>query len=171
MMTLLLVVALVALAAILCRWMVNVRRRNAESWDSLVARLGPDWNARGLTNPTFSEEGQNATPEDKWKRVRGAHGLWTMYENAGVMLEMASYACRNSVSVDCELIAAMRSDALQIRYCVLRALVQYAFRAVNESTCANVLRAESAYAEMLMRATELLQASAPDALPSFVAAM
>ena len=36
-------------------------------------------------------------------------------------------------SVDRELLATLRSDAMQIRVCVLSALAKYAFSQVNES--------------------------------------
>jgi hypothetical protein len=32
------------------------------------------------------------TPKEKWQLIRGAHGLWAMYENACVVLEMADYS-------------------------------------------------------------------------------
>ena len=58
-----------------------------------------------------------------------------MYEHAGVMLDMADYAARNSDSVDRELLAAFRNDAMQIRVCVLTALARYACSQINENTC------------------------------------
>jgi hypothetical protein len=94
-----------------------------------------------------------------------------MYENARVMLEMADYAARNSDSVDRELLATLRSDAMQIRVCVLTALAKYAFSQVNESICANVSRAASMYTEMAARTAELLQMNGGDMVPDFVPAM
>jgi hypothetical protein len=156
-----------------------MRRRNAQSWDSLVARLRPNWNARELIeeSPEKSLDGSfanwmsNLTLYEKLKRMQEARGLWNMFENASVMLEMADYAARNGSSFNGELLETLRKEAMQIRILVLEVVGKYAFNAVNESVSANVLRAESAYAEMAMRITELLEVSAPEALPGFVGAM
>jgi hypothetical protein len=113
----------------------------------------------------------NVTPEEKWRLMRGAQGLWTIYENAGVMLEMADYTARNSNSVDLELLAAMRSDAMQIRVCVITALAKYALSHVNESICVNVTRAANLYTEMTARTAELLQVNGRSMAPNFVPAM
>ena len=48
-------------------------------------------------------------------------GLWVMYQNARTMLEMADFAAKNSDTVDRLLIETLRSDAMQIRVCVLMA--------------------------------------------------
>src|ERR1700728_1354719 len=94
-------VALVSgLAVYLFRWRSAVRRRNAQSWDSLMARLRPDWSARDLSDQFLWKEGLNATPEDAWHRMEGPKGLWAMYQNAQVMTEMADFAARHSQNVD-----------------------------------------------------------------------
>jgi len=161
----------VGVAVYLVRWKANVRRRNAQTWESLVARLRPDLNARVLGDGAVWKNVVNAAPEEQWRRIQGAAGLWTMYENARVMLEMADYAARNSDLVDRELLETLRSDAMQIRICVLTALVKYAFCQVNESICVNAFRAASAYQEMAVRMGELLQGNGMVAAPSFGAAI
>ena len=98
--------------------------------------------------------------------ISGAQGLWTMYENASVMLEMADYAARFSDSVDRELLATLRSDAMQIRVSVLSTLAKYAFSQVNESISANVSNAASMYTEMAARTAELLQANCGNMVPN-----
>jgi hypothetical protein len=165
------IAALAAVGAYLYRWGAGLRRRNARSWDSLVARLRPDWNARALTDCSFSGERLNFTLHEKWKRLQGAQGLRSIYWNAGVMLEMADYAARNSESFDRELLADLRAEAMQIRLLVLKVFAEFAVNAVDEAISINTLRAESAYAEMAVRITDLLEVNAPDALPAFVAAM
>jgi hypothetical protein len=163
--------AIAAVAVYLLRWRAGVRRRNAQSWDSLVSRLRLDWSARELCDQVLRQETSNATPEEKWKRIQGAQGLCAMYQNASVMLEMADYAARNSLSVDSELLAALRSDAMKIRVCVLMALVQYAFSQVNESICMNAFRAARMYTGMTARMAQLLQVNDGGLVPDFVAAM
>jgi len=150
---------------------IGVRRRNVQSWDSLLARLQPDLSARALSDRSLWKEMLSATPEDIWQRMEGPRGLCAIYQNAGVMLEMANYAARNSNSVDRELLAALVSDTMHIRLYVLIALGQYAFTQVNESIRVNAFRAASIYVEMAAQMTQLLQEQAAAVVPDFVAAM
>ena len=168
----LLQIALLTIVALyLARWRENTRRKSVQSWDSLIARLRPDWSARDLSDHFLWKEGVNVTPEETWTRIRGAHGLWAMYQNAKIMLEMADYAARFCESVDRDLIATLRSDALQIRVCVLMALVQYACTQASEGVRVNSFRAASMYTGMAARMTQLLQQNAALMVPNFVAAM
>jgi hypothetical protein len=163
--------ALAAVALYLARWRNGIRKRNAQSWDSLLARLRPDWSARELSDHFLWKEGLSATPEDAWQRMKGPNGLWVMYQNARVMMEMAEYASRNSESVDRVLLETLRSDAMQIRLCVLMALGQYAFSQASEGVRVNAFRAASMYTGMAARMTQLLQEHAAVIVPDFVAAM
>jgi hypothetical protein len=165
------------IAGILCLgvcfffWRIGARRRNAQTWDSLLARLRPDWSARELSDQFLWKEGLNATPEDAWQRMEGPKGLWVMYQNARVMLEMADYAAKNSESVDRLLLETLRSDAMQIRVCVLSALAQYGFSKASEGVRVNAFRAATMYTGMAARMTQLLQENNPMMVPDFVAAM
>src|SRR5271168_1763420 len=165
------VAAVMAAAAYIHHWSVRARRRNRQTWGSLLARLRPDWNSRELNDPSLWAGAMRATPEEKWQRIEGARGLVAMYQNASVMLEMADYAARNSDAIDRELLASLRSDAMQIRISVLSALVRYAFSQVNEGICVNALRAASMYTEMTTHMTQLLNQNAAGMVPNFVAAM
>jgi len=170
-MVLLQVAAVAGVALYLYRWRTEVRRRNAQSWDSLLARLRPDWSARELSDRFLWKEGLSATPEEVWQRMEGPKGLWVIYRNACVMLEMANYADRNSESMDRVLLETLRSDAMQIRVCVLMALSQYAFSQASEGVRVNAFRAATIYIEMAARMTQLIQDHAAVVLPDFVAAM
>jgi len=171
------ILILLQIAGIAClglyfiRWRSGVRRRNAQSWDSLLGRLRPDWSARELSDQFLWKEGLNATPADAWQRMEGPKGLWVMYQNAQVMLEMADYAARNSESVDRLLLETLRSDAMQIRVCVLMALAQYGFSKASEGVRINAFRAATMYTGMAARMTNLLQENVPMLVPDFVAAM
>ncbi len=147
------------------------RRRNQQSWDSLIARLSPDGSARNLSEHFLWKEGLSTTPDETWTRIKGPHGLWAIYRNAGIMQEMAEFAARNSDSVDPQLIQILRTDALQIRFCVLTTLAQFAINQAGEGVRMNAFRAASMYTGMAARMTQLLQDSAAMALPEFVAAM
>ena len=165
------IAAVVLVALYLGRWRLSVRRRNSQTWDSLMARLRSDWSARELSDQFLWKEGLNASPEDTWTRMEGPRGLWVMYQNAKVMLEMADYATRNCDQVDRVLVETLRSDAMQIRVCVLMALAQYAFSHASEGVRVNAFRAASMYTGMAARMTQLLQDNAAVMVPDFVAAM
>ncbi len=162
-------IAVIAIVALYLGHMrAAARRRNAQSWESLMAQLRLDWSARELSD---GAEGICTTPETAWQRMEGPKGLCVMYQNARVMLEMADYAARNSDSVDRNLLETLRSDAMHIRVYVAIALGQYAIRQLNESICVNAYRAASMYVEMSDRMTELLQVHAAGLVPDFSAAM
>jgi hypothetical protein len=165
------IVVVVCLGFYLCRWRNSVHRRNKQSWESLLARLRPDWSARDLSEQFLWKEGLNATPDDAWQRMEGPKGLWVMYQNAKVMIEIADYASRNSTTVDRLLLETLRSDAMQIRVCVLTALAQYAFSKASEGVRINAFRAATMYTGMAARMTQMLQEIAPVMVPDFVAAM
>lgn len=165
------VAAIAVTAVCLYGFRAGVRRRNAQSWDSLVARLRLDSSTRRLGDQSVWSGDLKVTPQEQWRLIRGAHGLWTMFENASVMLEMANYAARNSDSVDREMLATLRSDAMQIRVCVLSALAKYAFSQVNESISVNVSRAASMYTEMATRTADLLQVNGGMMVPNLVPTM
>ena len=165
------IVAVALVALYLVRWRIGVRRRNTQSWESLLVRLRPDWSARELSDQFLWKEGLTSTPDDTWTRMEGPRGLWVMYQNANVMLEMANFATRNCENVDRVLVETLRSDAMQIRVCVLMALAQYAFSQASEGVRVNAFRAASMYTGMAARMTQLLQENAAVLVPDFVAAM
>ncbi len=103
--------------------------------------------------------------------MEGPKGLWVMFQNARVMLAMADYADRNCEGVDRLLLETLRSDAMQIRVCVLMALAQYGFSQASEGVRVNAFRAATMYAAMAARLTQLLQEHAAVIVPDFVAAM
>jgi hypothetical protein len=164
------IAAVLFVAFYLGRWRMGVKRRNGQSWESLIARLQHDCNARELSDHFLWKEGLSATPEETWKRLKGPRGLWAIYQNAGVMVEMAEFAARNS-EIDGMLLETLRSDATQIRLCILKSLAQYAVNHANESVRMSAFRAASMYTGMAARMAQLLQDHAASALPEFVAAM
>lgn len=152
-------------------WRASARRRNTQSWESLLARLRPEWSARELSDQFLWKEGLNATPDDAWQRMEGPKGLWVMFQNARVMMEIADFASKGATDVDRVLLETLRSDAMQIRVCVLMGLAQYAFSQASEGVRVNAFRAASMYTGMAARLTQLLQDHAAVMVPDFVAAM
>ena len=136
-----------------------------------MTRLRSEWSARELSDHFLWQEGLSATPDDAWQRMEGPKGLWVMYQNARTMLEMADYAAKNSDTVDRLLLETLRSDAMQIRVCVLMALAQYGFSKASEGVRINAFRAATMYTGMAARMTQLLQENNPMMVPDFVAAM
>ena len=165
------IAAIASVAVYLGMWRRSARRRNGQSWNSLLARLRPDWSASELSDHFLWKEGISATPEDAWHRMQGPKGLWVMYQNAQVMLEMADFASKNSENIDRVLLETLRSDAMHIRVCVLMALAQYGFTQASEGVRVNAFRAASMYSGMAARMTQLLQEHAAVIVPDFVAAM
>jgi hypothetical protein len=101
----------------------------------------------------------------------GAHGLWVIYQNARVLLQMVDFVEKNCTNPDRLLLETLRSDALQIRVCVLMALTRYAFSHASEGVRINAFRAACMYTGMAARMTQLLQENAAIIVPDFVAAM
>jgi len=165
------IVSVVAIAMVLLRLRKSAQRRSSQSWESMMARLRPEWSARELSDHFLWQEGLSATPEDAWQRMEGPKGLWVMYQNARVMQEMAGFAAKNCEGVGRLLIETLYSDAMHIRVCVLTALGQYAFRHASEGVRVNAFRAASIYTGMAARMTQLLQENAAVMVPDFVAAM
>jgi hypothetical protein len=161
-------VAFIALFLGWCR--LSAHRRNNRTWESLIARLRHDWNARELSDRFPWKEGLGASPDEIWTRIGGARGLRAMYENATVMLEMANFAARNG-EVDAELLANLHADATAIRFSVMRLLAQYALNQASENVRVRTFQVASMYTGMTARMTQLLQDHASMALPQFVAAM
>jgi hypothetical protein len=163
--------AVAALAVYLIRWRAGLRRRNAQSWESMLARLRPDWSAHELSDHFLWTNKLDSTPEETWESMHGPKGLRAMYRNASVMMEMAEYAAKNSVTVSPLLLETLRTDAMHIRLLVVMALVRYPFNAGSERVRVNAYRAAQMYVTMASRMMELLQENAAAIVPDFVAAM
>ena len=164
------IAVVVAIVAYLGYWQTSVRRRNRQSWDSLIARLSPALNIRPLSEHFPWKEGLSATPSQAWERIHGMSGLRALYRNAGVILEIANFTARNADNVDPILLQNIHSDAMQIRLCVLSTMAQCLVSNATEAVRMNAFRATSMYTGLAAHMTELLQVSASSALPAFVAA-
>ena len=165
------IVVVAAIGIYIFGWKMSIRRREAQSWDTLLARLRMDWSARELSEQFLWKEELNATPQDAWQRMEGPKGLWVMYQNAVVMQEMADFVEKHYVGVDPLLIETLHSDCMQIRFCVLVVLAQYGFSKAGEGVRVNAYRAAAMYAAMAARMTRLLQEHAAAQIPDFVASM
>ena len=168
------VIFLGAFLLYLAKWRGSMRRRNIKSWDQLFSQLRTDWSAHAVCDQLLWKENVSADHSDIWGKVNGPFGLWVMFKNAGVLLEMADFAARNASPdnpVDPLLIESIRTDAMQIRLCVLMAIMQYGLQSVSAGARINAWRAAETYVKMTARITRILQEHAALQLPTFVSAM
>lgn len=155
-------------------WRRSQAKRRSAGWDAIVSRFRSN-NEFGFSDLTerylYSPEIQ-ATSEDIWPRIHGANGLWAMFVNAGVLMELADYAAAHGgEDVPELLVEELRSDALHLRIAVLMALLRYGFSRSGVSASVNAHRAACAYGAMLAHATTLFQEYSTIFFPRFLEAM
>lgn len=164
------IVSVAAVVGYFLYWCAAMRRRKAQTWDGLVARLRMDWTPRAVQESVRNAD-EATTPEDLWQSLDGPRGLCVMYQNARVMMEMANFAVRHNAAVDRELVVQLHKDALRIRVLVGTALAQYAFTQVNARISASALRAAASYTGMMAHMTDLMQAANGGAQTAMAGAM
>ena len=154
-------------------WRRRQTRRRTESWDQIVLRLRPnDWGFENVTRRYLYSEEIEATPSDVWQRIEGSKGLWAMYTNAPVLVQLVDYAAEHGDGqVPEELLESIRSDAFQIRMCVLMAFAQHVLSKSSVAAGVNAHRATAAYGSMLARTTALFQDHSAILFPRFLDAM
>jgi len=155
-------------------WRRRQSKRRSETWDDIVAKLRPnDWGYEGVAHKYLYSEQVDATPEDIWTRISGAKGLWAMYMNAPVLVQLADYASEygDGTQVPEELLEGIRTDAFHIRMCVLVALAQHVFARSSVAARVSAHRATVAYTAMLARMTTAFQEHSTLLFPKFLAAM
>ncbi|MGD0346872.1 MAG: hypothetical protein ABSA85_08950 [Terracidiphilus sp.] len=147
---------IVAIAALYFFYRVmSLQQQRKFAWQLLSAKLQPKSPGAEQWHQLNLDGGQSATWE-RWRSMQSA-GLWSMYVNAGVMLEIANFVDQNCTGVDPGLIAALRDDAMQIRSCSLVELTKYACSQVSEGTIGNAARAATYYADMLSKTALLME--------------
>ena len=150
-----LTVLLIAYAAF---WRRQQSKRRAKTWDGIIGQLsGNDWGIEEITERFLYKSEVQVTPKDVWERIQGCKGLWAMYKNSPVLVQLADYAAEHGEGVDLEMLEGLRSDAFQIRLCVLLALGQYVFSASSVGAAVNAHRAVATYSSMLVRLTAFIQ--------------
>jgi hypothetical protein len=110
----------ISIAVYLGQWSAGLYRRNARSWDAMVARLRLNFSKGGSSADLAAEMDRHFTSEEIARRALTAQGRRTMFREAGVMLEMADYAERNGGAEVAPLVARLRSHALTIRMGTLK---------------------------------------------------
>ena len=156
---LLLAIVLSIVALFLVRWLVALFRPSRRSWASLVGRLRPDWTNCELNDCFEWDRCIVETPENIWEVMKGPKGLWVMYCNAGVMLEMVDYTVQHGINVDQDLVDGIRSAACSIRSYALKALGHYAVTYAWDTIYDSAFLAASQYLDVTRRMQELLLAT------------
>lgn len=150
--------ATAALIAYAGFWRRQQVKRHKRDWNQIASRLlGHDWGIEEIAEAYLYKSGIRATTEDIWQRITGCQGLWAMYKNAPVLVDLADYAAQHGGEQDQELLQRLRSDAFQIRLYVMLALAQHAMTASSAGAAANAYRAAVAYSAMLAQLTEYMQ--------------
>jgi hypothetical protein len=166
------IVLAISLVAFIGLWRRAQAKQKQRSWDEIVAALrANDWGLDEVSERYLYRGGIKATPDDLWKRIDGARGLWAMYCNAPLLVQLADYAAEHGAEPDEALLEGLRSDAFQIRLSILMALAKYGLSRSTVGASSNAFQATTLYSEMLARLTALFQESAGQLFPQYLAAM
>lgn len=168
----------IAVTAIPAAYAVYWRRvqatRRAADWNAIMARFrsNSEFGFAEIADRYLYSPGIQATSEDIWPRIHGVEGLWAMFTNAGVLMELADYASAHGGGAIPEmLLEELRSDALQLRLAVIVAMIRYGVSRSGVSASVNAHRAACAYGSMLAHMTNLFQEHSALFFPRFLEAM
>jgi hypothetical protein len=160
---------LVGYAAFWCRQQMKCR---AKSWNRIIGQLCcNDWGIEEISERFLYKSEVQVTPQDVWQRIHGCKGLWAMYKNSPVLIQLADYAAEHGEGVDQEMLEGLRSDAFQIRLYVMLALAQYVLSASSVGASVNAHRAVSTYSAMMVRLTAFIQEYSSPLFPSYLEAV
>jgi hypothetical protein len=153
-------------------WRRQQTQRRAKSWNAIISRLHcNDWGIEEISERFLYKSEVQVTTKDVWQRIQGCKGLWAMYKNSPILVQLADYAAEHGEGVDQEMLEGLRSDAFQIRLCVLMALGQYVCSAASVGAAVNAHRAVATYSAMLVRLTAFIQEYSTPLFPSYLDAV
>ena len=138
-------------------WRRQQTRRRAKSWNAIISQLRcNDWGIEEISERFLYKSGVQVTPKDVWQRINGCQGLWAMYKNSPVLVQLADYAAEHGEGVNVEMLEGLRSDAFQIRVCVMLALAQYVLSASSVGASINAHRAVATYSTLMVNLTAFI---------------
>jgi hypothetical protein len=153
-------------------WRRQQMKRRARTWDGIISQLHcNDWGIEEITERFLYKSEVQVTTKDVWQRIQGCKGLWAMYKNSPLLVQLADYAAEHGEGVDEAMLESLRSDAFQIRLSVLLALGQYVFSASSVGASVNAHRAVATYSAMLVRLTAFIQEYSTTLFPSYLDAV
>ena len=172
----LLVIIQVTLTALLIAyaafWRRQQSKRRAKTWDGIISQLSSnDWGIEEISERFLYKSEVQVTPKDVWQRISGCKGLWAMYKNSPVLVQLADYAAEHGDNVNVEMLEGLRSDAFQIRLCVMLALAQYVISASSVGASINAHRAVSTYSTLMVNLTAFIQEYSTSLFPSYLDAV
>ena len=142
-------------------------KRRAKSWEGIISQLRcNDWGIEEISERFLYKSEVQVTPKDVWQRIHGCKGLWAMYKNSPVLVQLADYAAEHGDGVDQELLEGLRSDAFQIRLCVLLALAQYLLSSSTVGASVNAHRAVATYSAMMVGSRPSSRNTRPPSSPA-----
>ena len=153
-------------------WRRQQSRRRAKSWNAIISQLRcNDWGIEEISERFLYKSEVQVTPKDVWQRINGCKGLWAMYKNSPVLVQLADYAAEHGDRVNVEMLEGLRSDAFQIRLCVMLALAQYVLSASSVGASVNAHRAVATYSTLMVNLTAFIQEYSTSLFPSYLDAV
>ena len=153
-------------------WRRHQSRRRAKSWNTIISQLRcNDWGIEEISERFLYKSEVQVTPKDVWERINGCKGLWAMYKNSPVLVQLADYAAEHGDRVNVEMLEGLRSDAFQIRLCVMLALAQYVLSASSVGASVNAHRAVATYSTLMVNLTAFIQEYSTSLFPSYLDAV
>ena len=153
-------------------WRRQQMKRRAKSWEGIVSQLRcNDWGIEEISERFLYKSEVQVTPKDVWQRINGCKGLWAMYKNSPILVQLADYAAEHGDSVNVEMLEGLRSDAFQIRLCVMLALAQYVLSASSVGASVNAHRAVATYSTLMVNLTAFIQEYSTSLFPSYLDAV
>jgi hypothetical protein len=153
-------------------WRRQQSRRRAKSWNAIISQLRcNDWGIEEISERFLYKSEVQVTPKDVWQRINGCKGLWAMYKNSPILVQLADYAAEHGEGVNVEMLEGLRSDAFQIRLCVMLALAQYVLSASSVGASVNAHRAVATYSTMMVNLTAFIQEYSTSLFPSYLDAV
>ena len=153
-------------------WRRQQTRRRAKSWNAIISQLRcNDWGIEEISERFLYKSEVQVTPKDVWQRINGCKGLWAMYKNSPILVQLADYAAEHGDGVNVEMLEGLRSDAFQIRLCVMLALAQYVLSASSVGASVNAHRAVATYSTMMVNLTSFIQEYSTSLFPSYLDAV
>ena len=153
-------------------WRRQQSRRRAKSWNAIISQLRcNDWGIEEISERFLYKSEVQVTPKDVWQRINGCKGLWAMYKNSPILVQLADYAAEHGDGVNVEMLEGLRSDAFQIRLCVMLALAQHMLSSSSVGASVNAHRAVATYSAMLVKLTAFIQEYSTPLFPSYLDAV
>ena len=153
-------------------WRRQQSRRRTKSWNAIISQLRcNDWGIEEISERFLYKSEVQVTPKDVWQRINGCKGLWAMYKNSPILVQLADYAAEHGDGVNVEMLEGLRSDAFQIRLCVMLALAQYVLSASSVGASVNAHRAVATYSTLMVNLTAFIQEYSTSLFPSYLDAV